>query len=297
MNTNPIELIFGRIFLCFHQEISLASLALLKPTRKWSCIRILVSFENDNLKAYKLLLRIEIVLRECLKDALKSENGLHWQKKLPGELLKKINDSQKEENRPQFNFVRLGPLYYLTFGELLTILRQKSGRYVAEKLGGDSFLQQLENILTPRNALCHSRPISSVGLKTVETLYAEMETALTSDGLKRFLEKPDTGLTQNKAAKDLIYTFSSALDDLSTFPASLPTPEVYQTAILQFWWADDTLAGFNRSSIENTISLIRQYNELPKGVGSAWERQKFCQQRCLKKIIQEAIIELERVIL
>ena len=147
----------------------------------------MIPFEDDNLRAYTLLLRIEIVLRECLRTSLESKFGVHWRKRLPGELLKKIKELQAEESRPQFNFVRLGPLYYLTFGELLTLLQQKSGRSVAKKLGGDCVLKQLENIFVPRNAVCHSRPVSSVGLKTIETLYAEMETALTAEGLARLM--------------------------------------------------------------------------------------------------------------
>ena len=60
-----------------------------------------VSFEEDNLEAYPFLLRIEIALREGLKDTYKDQHGPGWQKFLPGELLKKIRESQKEENRPQ----------------------------------------------------------------------------------------------------------------------------------------------------------------------------------------------------
>jgi len=151
-----------------------------------------------------LLLRIEIVLRECLKHSLESQSGVDWQKKLPGDILTKIRKAQTDENKPQFNFVRLGPLYYLTFPELLPLLQQKSGRSVAEKLGGDTFLKQFENIFAPRNAVCHSRPVSSVGLKTIETLYAQMEAALTSDGLASLMATPDTGMTQDEAAKGII---------------------------------------------------------------------------------------------
>jgi len=85
-------------------------------------------WEEENLRAYKLLLRIEVVLRECLRISLQSEFGVQWQKKIPGEVLKKVKEAQSEENQPQFNFRRLGPLYYLSLGELLPILQQKPGR-------------------------------------------------------------------------------------------------------------------------------------------------------------------------
>ncbi len=36
----------------------------------------MIPFENDDLRAYALLLRIEIVLRECLRRALEAEHGV-----------------------------------------------------------------------------------------------------------------------------------------------------------------------------------------------------------------------------
>jgi hypothetical protein len=255
----------------------------------------MIPFENDNLRAYGLLLRIEIVLRECLRISFESEIGAHWQKRLPGPLLKKIKESQMEENRPQFNFVRLGPLYYLTFGELLTLLQQKPGRSVTEKLGGDNILKQLENIFAPRNAVCHSRPVSSVGLKTIETLHAELESALTAEGMAQLISKPDTGLAQDDAAKQLIPALNETLRLLPELPPALSIPDAFQIATTQFWWADDSLAGFNRSCVDRAIALLREYNAFPTGVGSAGVRERFYEQTNLKKSIQDAITELEKV--
>lgn len=255
----------------------------------------MIPFENDNLLAYSLLLRIEIVLRECLRKALEAEHGVQWQKKLHGELLKKIRKSQTEENRPQFNFIRLGPLYYLTFGELLTQLQQNQCRSVTEKLGGDCFLKQLENVFTPRNALCHSRPVSSVGLKTIETLYAQMETALTADGLARLIATPDVGLAQDQAASELLASLLAVIEKLHSLPTAFAIPTVYTTATAQFWWADDGLAGFNRSFVEAAFECIKGYNALPAGVGCAGTRQRYCEQHQMKQGVEAAIAELRKV--
>lgn len=257
----------------------------------------MIPFEKDNLKAYTLLLRIEIALRELLKSSLESEFGAQWRKRLPGELLKKIKESQSEENRPQFGYVRLGPLYYLTFGELLILLQQKSGRPVAEKLGGDCVLKQLENIFVPRNAICHSRPVSAVGLKAIETLYAEMETALTADALARLIAKPDAGLSQDQVASGMIPALKEVLRGLPNLPSSLIIPDVFQAATSQYWWADDSLAGFKRSVIEAAVTSICEYNVLPSGVGCAGTRQRFIEQRMISAVVQQAIVELEKMIL
>ena len=255
----------------------------------------MVPFEDDNLKAYKLLLRIEIALRELLRISMEGEFGLHWRKQLPGDLLKKIKESQKEENRPQFGYICLGPLYYLSFGELLIILRQKAGRLVADRLGGDCIIKQLENIFVPRNAICHSRPVSSVGLKTIETLYAEMETALTEDGLTRLIAKPDTGLAQDQAVNGMISALKDTIDNLPNLPSSLVIPDVFHTATTQFWWTDDSLAGFNRSIVETSFALIRDYNLIPACVGCAAVRQRFSEQHDLNNRLLGAVTELEKV--
>lgn len=255
----------------------------------------MIPFENDNIKAYALLLRIEIALRELLKISLESEFGVKWRNRLPADLLKKIKESQTEESRPQFGYVRLGPLYYLTFGELLILLQQKPGRPVAEKLGGDCVLKQLENIFVPRNAVCHSRPVSSIGLKTIETLYAEMETALTADGLARLIAKPDTGLAQDQVAGELIASLQAVVEKLHSLPSSFAIPEVYRTATAQFWWAEDTLAGFNRSVVEASFDCIKEYNALPGGVGCAGARQQYCEQHRMKQGVENAIAELRKV--
>jgi hypothetical protein len=255
----------------------------------------MIPFEGDNLKAYALLLRIEIALRELLRISLEEQYGRQWRKRLPGELLKKIKESQKEEYRPQFGYVCLGPLYYLTFGELLTILQQKCGQSVAERLGGDCILKQLENVFVPRNALCHSRPVSSVGLKTIETLYVEIEAALTAGELDTLISESDTGLSQDQAASALISGLTAALQGLPQLAPSLPLPEAFQTAMAQYWWAEDSLAGFERASVETAFALISEYNSLPAGVGCAGTRYKFSEQRDLKIHIERAISELEKV--
>ncbi|MBK6759157.1 MAG: hypothetical protein IPH85_14420 [Ignavibacteria bacterium] len=255
----------------------------------------MIPFEFDNVRAYELLLRIEISLRELLKSTYEDEYGKKWRSRLPGELLKKVKASQTEENRPQFGYARLGPLYYLTFGELLILLKQKPGSQVAMQLGGEVILKQLENILVPRNAVCHSRPVSTVGLQTIETLYAEMETALTRDGLTLLISETDTGISLDQACPDIVSALKCVVEGLPNLPASFIEPEVFETARAQYWWAEDSLAGFNRSVVEAAIELVRDYNSLPTGVGCAATRQGFIEQRDMKELIHNAIIELEQV--
>lgn len=255
----------------------------------------MIPFETDNVRAYQLLLRIEIALRECLRELLEAEHGRQWQRRLQGELLKKVRQSQLEENRPHFNFVRLGPLYYLTFGELLTQLRQGPSRSITEKLGGEAFLKQLENVFLPRNAICHSRPVPPVGLQVIESLYGQIEAALTTAGLARLLAAPDTGLEQFTAARGLIAALRNNVAALPSLPKTLELPEILLSAQIQYWWGDDSLAGFQVSRVETAFRLVTEYNALPKGVGSAGTRQRFLELNDVAKRFHEGIEALERL--
>ena len=93
----------------------------------------------------------------------------------------------------------------------------------------------------------------------------------------------------------MIPALKDALRDLPNLPPSFVIPDVFQTATAQFWWADDLLAGFNRSVIEASIVVIREYNALPAGVGCAGVRQGFIEQRDMKTRVQHAIVELEKI--
>jgi hypothetical protein len=255
----------------------------------------MASFEDDNRDAYVLLLRIEIAIRECIRQAMEEELGPAWQKRIPGSLLKKIRESQVEENRPQFDFITLGPLYYLTFGDLLSVLQQAPARAAVNRLGGDHVINQIVNILAPRNAVSHARPVSSVGLMAIRVLHDQLQMALTPEVMSRLCAEPDVGLATNAAAKLLIADLKTICGEMISWPQSLSVPSAFELATVQFWWGDDSLAGFSTSAVEAAVSLIREYNELPKGVGSAWARQQFAEDRDMRACVARALTELTRV--
>lgn len=255
----------------------------------------MISFEGDNIRAYVLLLRIEITLREALRAIYEAELGSHWQKRLPGDLLTKIRASQAEEHRPQFGFVRLGPLYYLTLGELLILLQQKPGKGLAIRLGGDVFVKQLESVLSPRNALAHSRPVPQAALGAIETLYAGMVTALTPDEVQRLTAAPDVGMTQSEAVGHLQAAVSIVRAQVCSRSPALEVAEVFDVVERQFWWADPILAGFDPAFVEKALGLIVGYNALPKGIGTDWVRQKYCDDHGMLEQLDRTLYELQRL--
>ena len=250
----------------------------------------MVPFEIDNIRAYRLLLRIEIALRELIRRAYHAEFGEQWRRRIPGDLRRKIRDAESTESaKKQFSFRRLGPLYYLSFGELSTLLHQKTCRTALEPLGGTTFVAQVDNLSGPRNAISHARAVSSAGLAATEALYAQLESAFSQTGLASLLESPDVGLDPNDVRSrcaDWLHRLQYELPLLKTPLDSMPD---HKTTVNQYWWGDPALAGFDTTPLDTIGELVRAYNSLPLGVGSAAQRHHFLLQNDLNSQLQAAI--------
>lgn len=255
----------------------------------------MIHFESDNVKAYKLLLWIEIAIRECIRYCMMKAHGNCWRKQIPGDLLRKVRESEKEENRPQFNYTRLGPLYYLSLGELVPILKQKVSGGVAELLGGEWVIKDIENILGLRNAICHARPVPSVGLVAIDALYLQMMTALDSHQLSNIVSSPDIGVFPDDTARLLIPWMGNLKENILTLQCPITIDAAYETATQQYWWGMSEFSGFDCAALERVSDLIAAYNALPTGVGSAGRRERFCEDNKALQAIETATFELKRV--
>ena len=156
----------------------------------------MLPFESVNVHAYTLMLRLEVALRELIRSHMESTLGLRWRRRLPGILLAKIREAERDEEvQRHLSFAKLGPLYYLTLGELTEILFRAETRGLQERLGGTTFLEQLRNLLPVRNAVSHGRPVSPVGFACVKALYDQLIAAVGgADTFNELVAAPDVGL-------------------------------------------------------------------------------------------------------
>jgi len=247
-------------------------------------------FESRNVEAYRLLLKIEVALREFLRDRLISKYGQKWHKRIPGKYLVEIRKSQSDESkRKQFDFLRLGPLYYLTFGELLEFMDEGDGREAAVSIGGAAMLNQLRLLLLPRNAIAHCRDCSQIGLEVIRNTYSQLVNALTEQRFSELLKSPDVGIRPEIAMELLKEALSAADRMLSELRSPCVICQEYNEARAQFWWGDKDLAGFDTEVVDSAIRLILQYNELPTGLGSAGLRQRFIEETGLPELIRAGI--------
>ena len=250
----------------------------------------MVPFETDNIEAYRLLLRIEIALRELIRKAYQAEFGDQWRRRIPGDLLRKIRAAESTDvAKKQFGFRRLGPLYYLTFGELLTLLEQKTCKPMLVPLGGTSFVAQVDNLSSPRNAISHARAVSSAAMAATEALYAQLESACSPSGLAAILASPDVGLDPHDVRSRYAAWLRRLRQDLPQLRTPLDFLPDHRIAVSQYWWGDVEFAGFDTDSMDHIAELVRAYNALPLGIGSAAARLRFVTQNDLENKLDIAI--------
>ena len=254
----------------------------------------MVPFEADNIRVYRLLLRIEIALRELIRQAYQAEFGDQWRQRIPGDLLRKIRLAESTDAaKKQFGFRRLGPLYYLTFGELLPMLQQKTCKPLLVPLGGTSFVAQVDNLSGPRNAISHGRPVSSAAIAATEALYAQLESACSPGGLAAILASPDVGLDPHDVRSRCAAWLRRLRQEVALLRTPLDSMPDDQIAVNQYWWGNVQFAGFDTDSVDHIAELARAYNALPLEIGSAATRLRFVTQNDLQNKLDIAIRSID----
>jgi hypothetical protein len=219
-----------------------------------------------------------VTLRELLRETLCQQFGDAWRKRLPGSLLLKVRQGERdEESRRQLGFVRLGPLYYLTLGELVEILGQDIGQRTLTRLGGPRFLDQLVGILPIRNAVGHSRGVSDAALLTLEATFEQLSTALSAREIERLVSKPDTGLPTDQVTSDLAEWLRRSAQAIERLESPCPDSTLLREARNQYWWGVPGVAPFDCQIVEVAARAIDRYNRIPGGLGATAVRLRYIQ--------------------
>jgi hypothetical protein len=248
---------------------------------------------DRNVDAYRLLLRIEILVRELVREVFQAQYGASWRKQLPGPLLGKVRAAEKDEDlRRNLGFVRMGPLYYLTMGELLEILVPATSKPVLDQIGGRAFLTRLQGILPTRNAVGHSRAVSKSGLADLEATYQQLVTALGGERASRLLATPDVGLHSADAARSLVSWLERTLIVIERLECPCPESSNLDDCRIQHWWGVSEAAGFDCSLVDRAADLIVAYNAIPVGLGSRATRLRFVEDHSPKGCIGAAVTSL-----
>ena len=122
-----------------------------------------------------------------------------------------------------------------------------------------------------------------------------MITALTPEYAKNLLEDLDVGIHPEDAASSLAVWLSEVQGKVRLLERDVPPGGAYDEAKRQYWWGNNELAGFDCGTIDDAVKAVCNYNDLPKGVGSRANRQRFCEDRGINGLICNALNELRGI--
>ena len=249
-----------------------------------------ISFVDRNTEGYRCLVYVEVSLRELARYALRQHYGEKWQRRIPGRYLQKIRNDQKDDaTQASLGFRALGPLYYLTFGELVELSSQKPVVALVKDVLGEQGPQLLQASVPARNAIAHSRDLTENALATIRALKMRMVTGLAEKGLARLPREPDIGLYPEKARKRLADWFKRVRSSLSALQSLPREQEDYDEASRQYWWSSSDLAGFDVARVERLAAKIRDYARLPGGVGAVATRQRYISESGILSDLEAAV--------
>ena len=252
-----------------------------------------IPFTQRNAEGYRYLLYVEVALRELARHELREYYGERWQKHIPGQYLQKIRKDQKDEvTQASLGFRTLGPLYYLTFGELVELSLQKPIVERLKKVLGQQGPELLRASVPARNAIAHCRDLTENALATVRALKMRLTTGLEAHDLVRLLHEPDIGIYPEEASKRLagwLREVQRALRELQSLSAD---QDDYQEATRQYWWSSSDLAGFDVKRVDGLAAKIREYSCLQHGLGAAAPRQRFISESQILAELETAILML-----
>ena len=252
-----------------------------------------VPFADANIEGYRCLLYVEIALREVAKHALCTEYGEAWQRRIPGHYLNKIRADQNDEaNRANLGFRRLGPLYYLTFGELVELSLQRPVVELVRRVLGQHGPELLKDIVPSRNAIAHCRNLPENALASVRTLNMHMATGLTQHALAHLTQQPDIGLYPDEARKRLVNWLVRVRTVVTTRRALSSDSADYHRAAHQYWWSSSDLAGFDVRRVDRLATAILDYSALPSGVGAVLARERCISASSLLSELDDVILML-----
>ena len=255
-----------------------------------------VAFAERNAEGYRCLLYVEVALRELAKHELRRHHGEKWQRRIPGRYLQKIRNDQKDEAmQASFGFRKLGPLYYLTFGELVELSSQKPIVDRLKGVLGQQGPELLRESVPSRNAVAHCRDLTENALATVRALKMRMVTGLTANDLVGLLQEPDIGLYPEEARMRLAGWLRRVRSTLCQLRSLSAEQEDYEMASRQYWWSSSELADFDVERVDSLAIKIRTYSSLPRGVGAAAHRQRFISESGILTELDNTILVLGKM--
>jgi hypothetical protein len=254
---------------------------------------------QSNVDAYESLFVLETVLREFIIDILEKIGGPKWfNKRLPGDLLKKYRDSVKEARRVRWvNLVPHHPIYYLDFPDLRKIIdRSDNWKDAFESTVGrkDLFLAMLEELDPIRNAVAHNRvsPPSAVALLRV-TL-DKVRQYLGADRFERLAERSTRASSIQSVLASLVEEGNDCLIRCLAFQ-NISERSIW-SGVKDQWWFDESYLGINLDVVVRYFDLLDDYSSIPRARGTGTTIESWVKTHELQSMFDELKATFQEVV-
>jgi hypothetical protein len=237
---------------------------------------------EKNLKIYRRIYTIEIVLRELIISALGEVRGELWHiDMLPPDILRKYLNAKEYEEAENWNqLVPHHPIYYIDFSHLRIIIEAKKnwnavfkGIFKKSLNGVQSRLSALEPI---RNKIAHNRLTSDKDFEVVEVTFEWLSECL---GEQRVLDLA----TRMTLARDIPGQIGELRAEALTVVAACTRCAALESlatwqSIGNSWWFDQAYLGHPVDRIVIFFETAEEYHAIPRRRGSghhieAWVRK------------------------
>lgn len=247
--------------------------------------------------AYLLLRNLEIVLRELIIMELSSlGDAKWWKRRAPHDVQETAKRGQQYERATRWlDASTYHPIYYTDFADVRKILISRDNwqarfnhvLYNKENLSAD--LQSLEPL---RNTIAHSRRLSEPAVGVLIAVSDKIQSSLGK-------QKWDT-LSEEQTVVHADIEVPRVLSVLTTANRDLDACRRVDLAIAvgasgQWWWDSDVLGG-SLEQTERALSLLSEYNSLPRGRGQGHILEAWARKTRIIASIEAAIAELQTIL-
>jgi hypothetical protein len=246
-----------------------------------------------NEDGYRMLSRLEVMLRELIVYLLEIEFGPQWAKsQVPGD----VRESMKagvayEKGKPWMERHLHHPIYYADFPDLRKIICSANcwSKVFGSVFGNkEIFSAQLSGVEPIRNKVCHSRFLTENEFQKLRVFSIEVVNALEKSTASKHL----SSFYGYKDAWDQIKQFvmycRKASDSIVGFGV------VQGNDMTAQWWFDEIVLSDMYHDVDLAASLIGEYAALPRGRGQGHNLEAWLNEGRVLERLTHALDRIEQ---
>lgn len=237
----------------------------------------------------------EVALRELIREDLYTLAGPNWWKtRLPPDAVPKIKEARRYERAtPWSGHIPHHPIHYLDLGDLRKTIASKANwdecfsQIFKRKDLFETNLSQLEPV---RNAFAHSRKVSDRGLGLAVGV-RDFVKGLLGSRWYSLVQATSEGASIPEHLRQVRDQFMEWEDQVQRSEPA--TPWSLET---DAWWMDEDYLSAPLDAVHGALTLMREYQELPRGRGLGPSIQRWTRTNALPQALQLAVQQIDTIL-